>query len=82
MPVDHVDPNQPGIEELGEVSIHPDLPNHKVQVGAQLIPNLRHALINFLKQFHDCFAWSYQHDWDQPKGDDPSTLGRPRPTTR
>ena len=52
--------DQPGIDELDQVSIHPDYPDHKVQIGARLCLELRLALIEFLKQHHDCFAWSHK----------------------
>ena len=45
------------MEELNEVQIHPRYPNHKVQIGAGLVLELREKLINFLAQHHDCFAW-------------------------
>ena len=47
------------MESLDEVSIHPSLVDHKVQIGALLRPDLRQSLIDFLKFHHDCFAWSY-----------------------
>ena len=46
------------MESLDEVSIHPSLEDHKVQIGALLRPDLRQSLIDFLKLHHDCFAWS------------------------
>ena len=47
------------MESLDEVSIDLDLPDHKVQVGAFLRPNIRFSLIDFLKQQHNYFAWSH-----------------------
>ena len=47
------------MEELDEVQIHPNYPNHKVQIGARLEPELREKLISFLVQQHDYFAWSH-----------------------
>ena len=47
------------MEELDEVQIHPDHPEHRVQIGARLRPELREQLISFLKANHDCFAWSH-----------------------
>ena len=41
-------------------SIHPDYPDHKVQIGARLSKELRLALIEFLTQHHGCFAWSHK----------------------
>ena len=55
-----MEPDQPTIEELDEVQIHPRLVDHKVQIGAQLDPRLRADLITFLRERHDCFAWSHQ----------------------
>ena len=47
------------MESLDEVSIHPSLEDHKVQIGALLRPDMRQSLIDFLKLNHDCFAWSH-----------------------
>ena len=47
------------MEDLDEISIHSDLVDHKVQIGAFLCPDLRQSLIDFLKQHHNCFAWSH-----------------------
>ena len=44
------------MESLDEVSIHPNLEDHKVQIDALLCPNLRQSLIDFFKLHHDCFA--------------------------
>ena len=52
--------DQLGIDELGDVCIHPNYPDHKVQIGASLSTELRLALIEFLTQHHDCFAWSHK----------------------
>ena len=47
------------MESLDDVSIHPSLEDHKVQIGALLHPDMRQSLIDFLKLNHDCFAWSH-----------------------
>ena len=47
------------MESLDEVSIHPSLEEHKVQIGALLRPDMRQSLIDFLKHHHECFAWSH-----------------------
>ena len=47
------------MESLDEVSIHPNLVDYKVQIGALLRPNLHQSLIDLLKHHHDCFAWSH-----------------------
>ena len=55
-----MEPDQPTIEELDEIQIHPQFADHKVLIGAQLDPKLRSELIIFLQKRHDCFAWSHQ----------------------
>ena len=52
------------MESLDDVSIHPGIPNHKVQIGALLRPDICLSLIEFLKQQHDCFAWSHTNITD------------------
>ena len=52
--------DQPGIDELDDVCIHPNYSDHKVQIGACLSSELRLALTEFLKQHHDCFVWSHK----------------------
>ena len=47
------------MEELDEIQIHPDFPEHKVQIGSRLDPNIRIKLIDFLFAHYDCFAWSH-----------------------
>ena len=47
------------MEELDEVKIHPDFPDHKVQIGSRLDPEMRAKLIEFLSHNYDCFAWSH-----------------------
>ena len=44
------------MESLNEISIHLELLDHKVQIGALLHPNICLSLIDFLKQQHDYFA--------------------------
>ena len=53
-------PDQLGLDELDDVCIHPNYPDHKVQIGARLSTELWLALIAFLTQHHDCFAWSHK----------------------
>ena len=47
------------MEELDEIQIHPDFPEHKVQIGSRLDPDIRMKLIDFLSAHYDCFAWSH-----------------------
>ncbi|XP_038713399.1 uncharacterized protein LOC120007270 [Tripterygium wilfordii] len=47
------------MEELDDIQIHPDYPNHKVQIGAHLEYDIRAKLIEFLTENQDCFAWSH-----------------------
>ncbi|KAL5785135.1 hypothetical protein ACOSQ2_007527 [Xanthoceras sorbifolium] len=47
------------MEELDEVSIHPDFPDHKVSIGSRLPQNIRARLLSFLTARHDSFAWSH-----------------------
>ena len=47
-----------GIDELDDICIHPNYPDHKVQIGAHLSSELRFAFIEFLKQHNNYFAWS------------------------
>lgn len=53
------EPNHPAMEELDEVQIHSDYPNRKTRIDSQLRPDIRDRLVVFLKQNHDCFAWSH-----------------------
>ena len=48
------------MEEINEVPIYPDFPEHKIQIGARLNDTLREQVISFLKNNHDCFAWSHE----------------------
>lgn len=50
---------EPKVEDLGEVQIHPDFPVHVMLIGAQLEAGRRAVLIAFLSEHHDCFAWSH-----------------------
>ena len=54
-----MDLDQPAMEELDEFPIYLDFTYHKVQIGAHLRLDLHESLIDFLKQNHDCFAWSH-----------------------
>lgn len=54
------DPNHLGIDELDDVCIHPNFPDHKVHIGECLSFELLYVLIKFLKQHHNCFAWSHK----------------------
>ncbi|KAL5736109.1 hypothetical protein ACOSQ2_030897 [Xanthoceras sorbifolium] len=47
------------MEELDEVSIHPDFPDHKVSIVSRLPQNIRARLLSFLTARHDSFAWSH-----------------------
>ncbi|XP_057803119.1 uncharacterized protein LOC131018411 [Salvia miltiorrhiza] len=46
--------------EIDEVQINASFPDHRVRIGAQLEPELREKLINFLSDYYDCFAWSHE----------------------
>ena len=48
------------MEEIDEVPIFPDFPEHKIQIGARLNDTLRERMLSFLSQNHDCFAWSHE----------------------
>ena len=48
------------MEDVDEVMIHPDFLEHIIQINARLTPKLRKRLINFLKENHNCFAWSHE----------------------
>ena len=48
------------MEEIDEIPIFPDFPEHKVQIGARLTDTLREQVISFLKTNHDYFAWSHE----------------------
>ncbi|KAM1798093.1 hypothetical protein ACFX12_032194 [Malus domestica] len=47
-------------EELEKVPISRDHPDHMVNIGTTLSPPLRLALISFLKENTEVFAWSYE----------------------
>ena len=65
-----IDPDEPNMEELDEVSISKEFPEHKVQIGSKLTPELRAKLIEFLIRHHDSFAWSHK----DMTGIDPNTV--------
>ena len=46
---EHPEPDQPGIDELNNVCIHPNYLDHKVQIEARFSTELRLAFIEFLK---------------------------------
>ncbi|KAK0592135.1 hypothetical protein LWI29_013906 [Acer saccharum] len=47
------------MEELNEVSIDPDQPDHKVFIGSRLSDDIHKQLIEFLKERHNNFAWKF-----------------------
>lgn len=49
------------MEEIDEVPIFPDFPEHKVQIGVRLDDTLKEQILSFLVQNHDCFAWSHKY---------------------
>lgn len=50
---------EPKMEEIDEVTIHPDFPKHKIQIGAR---------INNILRDHDYFAWSHEDiTWISPE---------------
>ena len=51
--------DKPEMEDLDEVSISLEYPDHKVQIGSMLEDNIRRYLIAFLSRHHHCFAWSH-----------------------
>ena len=48
------------MKKIDEVSIYPDFPKYKVQIGTRLNETLRERIMSFLSQNHDCFAWSHE----------------------
>ncbi|KAK4856809.1 hypothetical protein QYF36_021535 [Acer negundo] len=48
------------MEELDEVSIDPDNPEHKVYIGSRLSDDIRNQLVTFLKERRNSFAWSHE----------------------
>ncbi|XP_057803551.1 uncharacterized protein LOC131018872 [Salvia miltiorrhiza] len=56
--------------EIDEIQINASFSDHKVWIGAQLEPELREKLINFLSDYYDCFAWSHE----DMTGIDPSII--------
>ncbi|GFY85492.1 hypothetical protein Acr_04g0002300 [Actinidia rufa] len=44
--------------EVVPISIHPDYPDRHIMIGTELTSELRFALIHFLKENSDVFAWS------------------------
>ncbi|GFY91128.1 hypothetical protein Acr_07g0013240 [Actinidia rufa] len=50
--------NTKPLEEVVPISIHPDYPDRHIMIGTELTDELRFALVNFLKNNSDVFAWS------------------------
>ncbi|GFZ14654.1 hypothetical protein Acr_24g0008440 [Actinidia rufa] len=50
--------NTKPLEEVVPISIHPDYPDRYIMIGTELTDELRSALVNFLKENSDIFAWS------------------------
>ncbi|GFY94785.1 hypothetical protein Acr_10g0001700 [Actinidia rufa] len=50
--------NTKPLEETVPISIHPEYPDHHIMIGTELTSELRFALIHFLKENSDVFAWS------------------------
>ena len=48
------------MEEIDEVPIFLDFPEHKIQIGARLNDTLRERMLSFLSQNHDWFACSHE----------------------
>ncbi|XP_060972375.1 uncharacterized protein LOC133038292 [Cannabis sativa] len=48
------------MEDLDDVCISKEFPDHKVQIGTKLTPEFRARLIEFLIKRHHCFAWSHE----------------------
>ncbi|KAK0604330.1 hypothetical protein LWI29_014567 [Acer saccharum] len=48
------------MEELDEVSIDPEQPDHKVFIGSRLPDNIRKQLVEFLRERRNSFAWSHE----------------------
>ncbi|KAK0570714.1 hypothetical protein LWI29_005357 [Acer saccharum] len=48
------------MEELDEVSIDPDQPDHKVFIGSRLPDDIRKQLVEFLRERRNSFAWSHE----------------------
>ena len=51
---------EPKMEEIDEIPIHPDFLELKVQIGTRLDSALRDNIIVLLKLNHDCFSWSHE----------------------
>ena len=47
------------MENLDEVPINPEYPNHTVQIGSMLDNDIKQDLIAFLSRNHDYFVWSH-----------------------
>ncbi|GFS37189.1 hypothetical protein Acr_00g0050520 [Actinidia rufa] len=50
--------NTKPLEEVTQISIHPNHPERQVMIGTELTDDLRIALTDFLKRNSDVFAWS------------------------
>ncbi|GFY88793.1 hypothetical protein Acr_06g0007330 [Actinidia rufa] len=50
--------NTKPLEETVPISIHPEYPDRHIMIGTELTSELRFALIHFLKENSDVFAWS------------------------
>ena len=49
--------NTKPLEEVTPISIYPDHPDRHVMIGTELTEELRIALVKFLKENYDIFAW-------------------------
>ena len=47
------------MEQLDEVPIDASDPDRTINIGSMLDPNIREHLLSFLRDNHDCFAWSH-----------------------
>ena len=60
--INFVDPretkNTKPLEEVTPMSIYPDHSNRHVMIETELTEELRNALVEFLKENYDVFAWS------------------------
>lgn len=57
--VDRSSLQEPQVEDIDEVHIHHDFPDHVVSIDSRLKTGRKTELIVFLSEHHDCFAWSH-----------------------
>ena len=50
--------NTKPLKEVAPISIYPDHTDHHVMIEIELTEELRNALVKYLKNNYDVFAWS------------------------